>query len=298
MNIRLFACTLLSACVFASCHSDKTMEDIETVSYTFQVINPITGSLDDFDTRAGEASTPLYLCVYDVVEGEAPKRVEYREKCSNILAPITLDLTPGAHRICFLSSTTSWASTINNDNTLQLTWSSVNEPLDQVWSYALDIDAQSDDANKNRKIILNRVVAYVGIKIKDALPKYESTIHHELDGGTWIFDMLNQTGGMANKISLDTKVPKGDYGKQNKEFGMYTFVPEGVETAFSYTITAYHEYDTIQSYTISNVPLAPNQYTIYEGEFFNPQNRNQVSMELERDWNTVRYDFEGNRLND
>ena len=65
----------MSAYVFASCHSDKTMKDIETVSYTFQVINPITGSLDDFDTRAGEASTPLCLCVFDVPYGENPKNV-------------------------------------------------------------------------------------------------------------------------------------------------------------------------------------------------------------------------------
>ena len=123
-------------------------------------------------------------------------------------------------------------------------------------------------------------------------------MHQELEGGTLTFDMLKQVGGMTNKIILDTKVPNGDLGNPNREYGLYTFVPEGAESALSYTITAQQGYEVIQSYTINHVPLTPNQYTIYEGEFFTPNNHNQVSIELERDWNTVKYDFEGNRLND
>ncbi|MBP5679519.1 MAG: hypothetical protein J6X31_00500 [Bacteroidales bacterium] len=293
MNIRLFACALLSACVFVSCHSDKAVEDIETVSYTFQVINPITGSLDDFDTRAGEASTPSCLCVYDVPDGEAPNDVVYRENDVNALAPIKLQLTPGKHRICFLCSSSPWTSI--ETSTLNATW---DKSLSDVWSTVIEVDVQSGASNVSQTVKLDRVVAYVGVKIKDALSKIVTTMHQELEGGTWTFDMLKQVGGMTNKIILDTKVPNGDLGNPNREYGLYTFVPEGAESALSYTITAQQGYEVIQSYTINHVPLTPNQYTIYEGEFFTPNNHNQVSIELERDWNTVKYDFEGNRLND
>ena len=280
MNIRLFACALLSACVFVSCHSDKTVEDIETVSYTFQVINPITGSLDDFDTRAGEASTPLYLCVYDVPDREAPNDVVYRENDVNALAPIKLQLTPGKHRICFLCSKTKWNEI--DKNALVISW---NDNLDDVWSTVVDIDAQTEDANTNQTVQLSRAVAYVCVTIKDALPKWKPIIYQKLEGGTRSFDMLNQVGGVASMIEVENQVTSSDANTTNRVFGIYTFVPEGVESASSYTIEAREGFQKLYWRTFTDVPLVQNQYTNYVGELFTPNNQQeQMSFSLEYDW--------------
>ena len=256
------------------------MEDIETVSYTFQVINPITGSLDDFDTRAGETSTPLSLCVFDVPDGEAPKNVVYRKNDVNALAPIKMQLTPGKHRICFLCSKSEWEHIV--DSTLVISW---NEKLDDVWSTVVDIDAQTEDVNTNQTVQLSRVVAYVCVTIKDALPSWKPKIYQKLEGGTRSFDMLNQVGGVASMIDVETQVTQSDVDRTDRVFGIYTFVPEGVESASSYTIEAREKYKKLYWRTFTDVPLVQNQYTNYVGELFTPNNQQeQMSFSLEYDW--------------
>lgn len=286
MNFRFSTCALLCASLFLSCHSNLEEEVTVTVPYTFEVFSISTGSLDDLGTRGANDSKPWRLLVLDVKDDKFVQQVERSgDQEYNLLGTVNLDLSFGKHQICFLCSNSPWAEF--DEQTFQAVWTKDN-PLGDVWSKVVVVNVKQGDKDGSQQVVLDRSVAYVRTTINDKLPENLYSFRQTLQGGSWTYDILHQTGGVATLISYDFLVPEGKAGKSQESIGMYTFLPDGANSASSYTITAYDSSENVlQSHTFTDVPLVQKQYTNYKGNFFSVAN--QFGISLNKDWEPVNY---------
>ena len=281
MNFRFSICALLCASLFLSCHSNSEEEVTVTVPYTFEVFSTSTGSLDDLGTRGGNDFNVRNLLVVDVKDDKFFQKVERIDTTENkATGVVKLDLPFGKHQICFLASTTPWAEF--DEQTFQAVWNN-EKPLYSVWSRVVEIDVKKGDKDGSQPVALERVVAYVRTTIKDKLPENLHSFRQILQGGSWTYDILHQTGGVASQIASDFIVPSDKKGQENTSIGIYTFLPDGANTLSSYTVTAYDELQNdLQSHTFNDVPLAQNQYTNYVGNFFSVANT--FGIQINKTW--------------
>ena len=281
MNFRFSICALLCASLFLSCHSNSEEEVTVTVPYTFEVFSTSTGSLDDLETRAPNDSEIKNLLVVDVKDDKIFQKVERIDTTENkVKELVTLDLPFGRHQICFLASTTPWAEF--DEQTFQAVWNN-EKPLNSVWSRVVEIDVKKGDKDGSYPVALERVVAYVRTTINDKLPENLHSFRQTLQGGSWTYDILHQTGGVASQIASDYVVAPEYIGESKQSIGIYTFLPDGANTLSSYTVTAYDEQQNVlQSHTFDDVPLAQNQYTNYVGNFFSVANT--FGIQINKTW--------------
>jgi hypothetical protein len=128
-------------------------------------------------------------------------------------------------------------------------------------------------------------VAFVRTTINDKLPVNLHTLRQTLQGGSWTYDILHQTGGVSSQITYDYEVASKYIGEAKQSIGIYTFLPDGACSASSYTVTAYDEQQNVlQSHTFNDVPLVQNQYTNYVGNFFSVANT--CGFQINKTWDT------------
>ncbi len=281
MNFRFSTCALLCASLFLSCHSNPEEEVITTVPYTFEVFSTSRGSLDDLGTRAINDPEARNLLIVDIKDDKFVQKKELANTNSyNIEASFILDLTFGKHQVCFLASSAPWAEF--DEQTFQAVWND-EKPLGVVWGKVVEINVKPGDKDGSQQVLLDRVVAYVRTTMNDKLPDQIYSIRQVLQGGSWTYDILHETGGVASQISFENIVASDLKGQEGKSVGIFTFVPDGVTTASSYTVTAYDEQQNVlQSHLFEEVPLVQNQYTQYKGNFFSVTN--QCVIQLDKPW--------------
>ncbi len=283
MNFRFSTCALLCASLFLSCHSNPEEEVTVTVPYTFEVFSTSTGSLDDLGTRAPKDSEVRNLLVVDVKDDMLYQKVVRIDTIeSRAVGLVKLDLPFGKHQICFLASTTPWAEF--DEQTLQVIWNK-EKPLYSVWSKVVEVNVKPKDKDGERHVALDRVVAFVSATINDKLPENLYSFRQTLQGGSWTYDVLNQTGGVASQITHDYIVPAENIGKAKTSIGIYTFLPDGVNSVSNYTVMAYDEHqNVIQFHSFDDVPLVQNRYTNYVGNFFSVANT--CGFQINKTWDT------------
>lgn len=281
MNFRFSTCALLCAFLFISCHSNPEEEVITTIPYTFEVFSTSTGSLDDLGTRAPKDSEVRNLLVVDVMDDMLYQKVVRIDTIeSRAVGVVKLDLPFGKHQICFLASTTPWAEF--DEQTFQVVWNS-EKPLYSVWSKVVEVNVKKGDKDSSQHVLLERVVAFVRTTILDKMPENLYSFRQTLQGGSWTYDVLNQTGGVATQITHDYIVTSDNKKQSDTGIGIYTFLPDGANSASSYTVTAYDEQQNVlQSHTFNDVPLVQNQYTNYKGNFFSVANT--CGFQIDKQW--------------
>ena len=174
-----------------------------------------------------------------------------------------------------------------DNKVLRRFWTKDN-PLGDVWSKVVVVNVKQGDKDGSQQVVLDRSVAYVRTTINDKLPQDVYAIRQVMQGGSWTYDVLNQTGGVASQISYENIVAADLKGEKGKSVGIYTFLPDGANSATSYTVTAYDSLEIIlQFHTFTDVPLVQNQYTNYKGNFFSVAN--QFGISLNKDWEPVNY---------
>lgn len=283
MNFRFSTCALLCAFLFLSCHSNPEEEVTVTVPYTFEVFSTSTGSLDDLGTRAPKDSEVRNLLVVDVKDDMLYQKVVRIDTIeSRAVGLVKLDLPFGKHQICFLASSTPWAEF--DEQTFQAVWNS-EKPLYSVWSKVVEVNVKKGDKDSSQHVLLERVVAFVRTTILDKMPENLYSFRQTLQGGSWTYDVLNQTGGVASQITHDYIVTSDNKKQSDTGIGIYTFLPDGACSASSYTVTAYDEQQNVlQSHTFNDVPLVQNQYTNYVGNFFSVANT--CGFQINKTWDT------------
>lgn len=269
----------MGACVFFSCHDDPIAPSPETVvDYTFQVFVRQQGSIDELSTRAADL---IYSLLVVDVQGDSCVQQLSRLQlpAADALAQVQLPLRQGAHRICFLCSAKPWDNF--NADQLWVNWSEPSYPLGEVWSTVVDVQVDGTESQQ-KEVRLNRAVSYVRATLQDALPQELARFRQVLVGGSWTYSLLSQSGALPSQIVHDFTLQPQHLGVSGQSIGLYTFVPEGKNSATSYTLQAFDANQTLfQSITFDDVPLVVNQYTNYQGNFFTSTSRFQLSLEDE-----------------
>ena len=270
---------LLGALMFCACHDSREYSEADSFTYTFNVYGVTQGSIDEISTRAVD---PIYsLLVMDVVDGKCVQQIAREQlPSSEALSEVQLPLTSGKHQVYFLCSVKPWSSV--NAEQLQVHWTEQDGALGDVWSAKVEVEVVGRKADA-QQVQLDRAVAYVRTTIDDALPAGLTQFRQVLNGGSWTFDLPTQSGGVAQQVVHDASVPTSVIGKQGVSIGMYTFVPDGATQALSYTLTAFgSDQEQMQTYTFEAVPLTVNQYTNYQGTYFDV--KTHFGLTLQTDW--------------
>ena len=256
-------------------------QEKETVDYTFGGFKVSQANLDYLSTRSQADEATYSLLVVDVKDGayvQSVSRIEQPE--SEALADVTLPLRVGQHTIYILCSAQPWHNF--DETSLLVNWNEQTASLGDVWTAAVTVTVQSGDA-QSKAVTLNRAVAYVRTVLNDALPSNLATFRQTLVGGSWSFNLVQQSGDVAAQVGRTSVVPASYAGLTNVGVGIYTFVPSGASVANSYTITALDSDETVmQQLTFTSVPLCVNQYTTYQGNFFGYGTA--FSVVLQTDW--------------
>ena len=249
--------------------------DNETVNYTFE---GFTIDVSELGTRAGEAS--YSLLAVDVKDGSYVQSItRISVPMSEALADVTMPLRVGSHKIYILCSSQPWYSF--DATSLMVSWDEMTAPLGDTWSAVVDVTVQSGDA-QTKSVSLARVVSYVRTQIQDALPSSLSKFVMTLVGGSWCFNLAQQSGDVSAQVNRSVTVPSDRIGNTNVGIGIYAFVPSGVTEASSFTLTALDAAGaTLQSITFENVPLQVNHSTTYQGNYFGYDTGFQMSLETE-----------------
>ncbi len=275
----LLFCAFSCAFLLASCKSDKNeMIEPETINYTFNGFNVESGSISELSTRA-EAN--YNLLAVDVKDGSYVQSISrVQQPMSEALADVTLPLKVGSHKIYILCSSQPWHSF--NESSLLVTWNDQTAPLADTWSTVVNVNVQAGNA-QTKSVTLNRVVALVRTVIADALPDNLAKFRQSLVGGSWCFNLAQQSGDVASQITRISPVSSSYAGRTGVGISLYTFVPAGATSAASYSLTALDTNDqSIQSISFNNVPLEVNRYTTYQGNYFGYDNTFTVT--LQTDW--------------
>lgn len=279
----MFACALMGTVGFVSCHSSSSEveEQCETVDYTFNCFSMDQGSIGELSTRAMTAETTYSILAVDVKDGQYVQSVSRMQvSADEALTNLTIPLRVGTHQIYFICSTQPWH--YFDENALLVSWNEQTAGLGDTWAASVSVNVVAGAA-QTKNVTLSRAVAYVRISIQDALPANISSFRQNLVGGSWCYNLLQQSGDVAAQLSRSINVPSSMIGQVNIGVGMYTFIPSGATAANRYTVTALNaDGGTIQSISFDNVPLVQNQYTTYQGNYFSYGASFQIS--LEADW--------------
>ena len=281
MKIYSFFVSSMLVCVLGcvSCQEEVIKDAAESYPYTFSGFEVSYGSIDEL-TRGIEAESFSLLAV-DVVDDEYVQSVS-RLSDPSALSSVTLDLTLGAHKIYFVCAAKPWNSF--DEAALMVHWNKQNE-LGETWGAVIDLQVEGA-AQEPVDVSLKRIVTYARTQMNDVLPASLSKVGLDLMGGSWSYNLLQQSGGTPSAVSRVISVPSSYIGQQQVIFGIYSFVPEGVTQSPLFTVTAYDATDqVIASHSFENVQMKANQFVLYQGQFFTPQSSsNAFQFYLDDQW--------------
>ena len=291
-KLKLAGLCFLASLLSASC----SLEEIEApaeevlVPYTFSGFDVFISDMDhegpDSTARAITDDTAKYsLLVVDVAaDGNSAQPVVRRNLVkSEALADVKLSLSVGEHDLYFFCSAKPWAEF--NEEELTLAWCKPTFTLGDCWYSSMSLTVESGNS-QNKDVELSRCVARVSTQFTDALPNKAKSFDLTLEGGSWVFDVKNNSGKKDDKAT-NTVYPSSDmYGQVNQWAHLFTFVPKGATSAASYTITAYDSSENqIASYTFTDVPLYVNKRTLYKGTFFH--SNASAALDLATAWDGI-----------
>jgi len=221
-------------------------------------------------SRAVDAySSPIHhFLVVDVVDNKIQTVYErhHSEEQQVLNDPVSMDLSYGVHDLYFLCSENQWSNF--NPQTLRLTWDNSTEILKDVFAkhLRLKVDANTDSY---QTLKMDRCVAYVRVIVNDVLPDNLSTLHLQLNGGCWEYDLVNKTGGVSSQVSRAVSIPVAYDRSSGVSTGIFTFLPEGHKSLESFDVVAWDASgNTLAAKQFTDVPLQVNRYTKFSCTLF------------------------------
>ena len=283
------ACSfLLGGACLVSCSSrgdePEVVNESQSRTITFSAFDVTSGSMSDsFTTRAALANEPAYMLVLDVMNGAVQSTLtRSADQGDDVLGNLSLNLAYGTHDLYFVCSANPWASV--DEANLAVTWAASTAVLGDTWGKHLQLEV-SASTSASQSITLDRLVAYIRLKITDAIPSGVTTFQTLLAGGSWTLSLPTLSGSVASAVGNTITVPSSKIGETDVTVGLFTFVPEGTTTATSYTFQAFDASGaTVATATFSDVPLAVNRYTVYSGKLFS--GGVGLSFSTNTDWDT------------
>lgn len=270
---------LLGMLFFVSCNEEIGKEELsDCYPYTFSGFDVKVGVMDEL-TRATKAGDFSFLAV-DVVDDKYVQSIS-RISYPDALADVTMNLTVGSHKVYFIYAAKPWESF--DEEALIVHWNEQHE-LGETWGAVADLEVEGP-AKDPVNVSLKHIVAYARTKMTDALPASLSKVRLDLAGGSWSYNLLQQTGCTAESLSRIVQIPAAYIGQKDVILGIFSFVPAGVAQSPLYTVTAYDASSNLLStHSFENVPMVVNQFVLYQGQFFTPQSTG-FQLSYDENWN-------------
>lgn len=276
------------SCYHAPSADDEEVDQIAKKLITFNDFTVTKMDIKELDMGESRAATGTsetsvnHLLVVDVFEGDIAQTVERHDSDGHsVLAePVEMLLTAGKHDIYFISSENRWHAF--DREKLSLQWNDQTGILKDVWAkhLALKVDANTEET---KAIKMDRCVAYVQVKINDALPQHLSSFRMDMTGGSWEYSLTKRGGQAPVQIGRTVSVPSSYIGNTGVGIGLFSFVPDGASSAPLLEVVARDATGAaITSHSFYDVPLTVNRYASYSGNFFTGSRTNTLSVE--EDW--------------
>lgn len=275
------ACSLLSVWpCYVSCgddsHPQSLVEENQSQVITFEPFVVTTGILGE--TKSETVPVTNYLKVIDLSGGRICQEINRSQQTdTDVLAPLSLDLSFGHHDLYFVCSSNRWHSYDTND--LLLTWDSSTAQLYDAWGVHLGLDVNAS-TSVNQSVCMERLVAYLQMVMTDAIPAGVSSFENKLTGGSWTLDLKTMSGAMAGVVGRTVALPADSIGATGVSVGLYTFVPQGTTTAAIYQFSALDkDGGVVATRVFTNVPISANHYTIFSGNVFGSESGFGLSVD-------------------
>lgn len=285
--------TFIAICslqMLTSCQSGpESSNDLEgQCTVTFSVTNYKQINLDDLSssgtTRATETIrmtlANLSLTVFDAETNErvSPtilhKSSDYDATNAKTFSQFSVSLPYGHYRVLVLGYNGSRECSIASLN--HISWTEDYVP--NTFSYCGEL-VLNQDANLNREITLDHVVAAFRVTAEDAIPAELKKMRFISSVGGTVLDATTGYATQNTGRTSDITVPADSVGKQGVCFTAYLFLPVE-QINGNYTVQAIGKNNAILNEKhFSDVPLRINYLTVWQGKAFEVSNDESTSVQ-------------------
>lgn len=280
--------------MLTSCQSGpESSNDLEgQCTITFTISNYKHVSFDDISSsssgtsRAVPSDHPttlkhLLVAIYDARTGQQVCPLQHHDQSYytestqwEAYRQFSVTLPYGHYRILVLGYNGSRECNIASLN--QISWTADYVP--NTFSYCGDF-VLNQDANLNREITLNHVVAAFRVTAEDAIPTELKKMRFISSVGGTVLDATTGYATQNTGRTSDITVPADSVGKQGVCFTAYLFLPEE-QINTNYTVQALGQNDVVlYEKHFNNVPLRINYLTVWQGKVFETSSSNEEEYE-------------------
>lgn len=274
---------LLTSCFHAASEDDALPAG--TTRLTLQVVS---FEQIPFDTSSGTRAVAL---------ADLASRLNFilfdgSDKAANIaqtsaddgFGSVSVAIAPGDYTLVVAAH--SQAKNISASSPTELQFSN---PLTDVFYYSEPISV--GDTPASHAVALSRAVAMFRFNCTDEVPEEVTTMQFKYSGGSL---RLNPATGFGTSASSQTATfdIDDDMVGLPATFEVYTFPHQADDVLTKMTVTALDaEENVLYERTFQNVPIKPNQITVYSGAFFAGSGGNDedsFTIEADGEWGAQR----------
>lgn len=273
----------VSLLLLSSCQSEEQLPQpsSDTQELTFSVTNYYQYGFPDI-TRADAAEKLAHLAfaVFDADADTLVIPIAIQDRGSEGYGTFKVSLPQGKYRLLFLGYDGNRSLLLTSSRAVAFAEDYV--PHTFMYSTILQV---GPSMNPSFDIVLRRVVAAFRLSLLDAIPDQVQRFCMKSDVGGAVLNA--QTGFCSNSSGRTAyiSIPSDSHSKPGIYLTYYLYLPS-TETVADLTLSALDaEGKALRSRTFSQVPMAVNRLTVYEGEFFSEDSFNSSSnITVDYDW--------------
>ena len=283
MRKLLFTLASLSLFLLAGCQkSEAVLEGGEARTVEFRVTNYEQYVLTTRADETVDVLDHLSMAIFTADTDQLVGSVVTQDKGSAGYGTFTATLPDGAYRVVFLGYMKNNALQISSSAAISFAGGYV--PQTFLASQLLTV---GDDTPASQDIVLERAVGAFRLKMADAMPEGVTAVKFVSDRGG---DVLNaQTGACAQNTgrsyTMNITNTAKYWGQTGDTFTLYFFLPTEATTMTITTCALDSKGAVVATRTFDEVPMAINQLTTYNGNFFTEPTTDVMSrLTLHYDW--------------
>lgn len=266
-------CTIVVLCLVVSCEKpllsvDESDEDPDgnlTVS-VFQIektpFGSVTRAADGAVNRAAkpasEACTRLNYAIY-TLDGTRVRQVNQVSTDANF-GTTTFKLEAGEYQLVVVGHSSNGNPTMTDPKKIK--FENANGFTDTYIYYET---ITIGEENVEKPVALNRITSLCRFVLTDeSIPAEVKKLQFSYTGGSGAFDAATGYGSVKSTQKMTFVV-----SASQKQFDLYTFPYQGIESTLHLTVTALDASDGIYAERTFDVPMQQNYITWVSGVFFN-----------------------------
>ena len=209
-------------------------------------------------TPASEACTRLNFAIYD--EGGSRVKQVNQTSAEADFGKASFQLEPGTYQLVVVGHSASGNPTMTDPTKIK--FENADGFTDTYLCYA---NVTIGEDKVDYKVSLDRITALCRFVLTDTeIPAEVKKMQFYYTGGSGAFNAQTSLGSVKSKQTVTCEV-----SASQKQFDLYTFPYQGIESTLHLTVTALDASDGIYAERTFDVPMQQNYITWVSGVFFN-----------------------------